>query len=142
MYLWRVLRAMLFAGRMALSPSPVDIGGEWVSLAAPESMKALNDGAWLAVDVTRDIPVTMGLEAVWVASKAKFPPGCVEARIRLVHGGTVELRNGGTLVGKAFVELSLRPAGTWPGNSEFSTVDIRASCPIAGAAVSFQNAGE
>jgi hypothetical protein len=142
MDLWRVLKALLFAGRVALSPSPVDIGASWVSFAATEPMEALNQGALLVIDVTQQIPVEIGLETIVAASKTKFPPGCVEARLRLPGNATIELRNRGTLVSQRSVELSLQPNGNWPLTSEFAAVDIRATCAIANAKVSFQNAGK
>ena len=140
--MWELLRLWLFAHTYLLTPQPIGIDQSWRQIQIREPLEALNSRARLELDVTTVIDPKGDVIERLNDAKTRFPHGCIEARLTSKDGGTSVLSNTGEAVTNEETFVIVRNAdGVEPG-LQFTSVAIRANCPVLSAKVLWHNMGK
>ena len=135
------LKLLFFAKAVALSPAVATVGDIEVVFRATESLVALNDGAYLSIDVSNVVPVTDVMETMRRTELA-FPAGCIRAAGIHPDGSSTRLTRQSVATSSTAVFVDLRQEGSPSHKVGFTSIIISACRPIPNASVTWHNSSK
>jgi hypothetical protein len=140
--MWDLLKLWLFAHTYLLTPQPIGIDASWRQIQIKEPLEVLNSRARLELDVTATIDAKGDVIERLNGAKSRYPHGCIEARLTSKGGRESVLSNTGEAVTNEETFVIVRyPNGFEPG-LQFTSLAVRANCPLSSAKVLWHNMGK
>lgn len=129
-----LFKMLFFLKTVLITPTPIDIGNEWVTIKPSESLEAITGGAAIYIDVTK---YAKPLDFDGVGNK--FPPGTVEGK--LIHKDKTEtqLISSGSSHSNTDVRLIVSSAQPVPTDAEFIEVKLKSKIPLQSVNVYWKN---
>ena len=140
--MWELLKLWLFAHTYLLTPQPIGIDESWHQIQIKEPLEALNSRARLEVDVTAVIDSKADVITRLNAAQSRFPHGCIEARLTSNDGRESLFSNTGEAVTNAETFVIVRKSGGIEPGLQFTSLAVRASCPVPAAKLLWHNMGK
>ena len=137
--MWQLLKMVFLGGTTLLTPTPIEIGTEWVSLTPKKPLTAITSGATLYFDVTQALPSSINLVERLEQGERLFPDGCAQAQLVTGAGQVVPLGRTGVAVSNTKTFLVLSADKGVPTDAEFFTVRVRADCRVGHTPVYWKN---
>ena len=128
------VKLLLFLETILLTPEPIHIGNDWISITPEHPIKAITGGAAIYIDVTKYIA-----PFDWDTSSEHFQEGVVQGRLIKLDGSEITLANSGTSHDNDFVWLIVDSEAPLPTNVEFVHIKLRSTKPIESALVYWKN---
>ena len=127
-------KLLFFLETVLLTPSPIDIGNEWVSIIPSENLEAITGGAAIYIDVTKYVKPLDFDDA-----SNKFPEGAVEGILIQKDGIETLLKHSGSSHSNTDVRLII--SGTQPVKTdvEFIEVKLKSKVPLQSVKVYWRN---
>lgn len=139
--MWTFFKILLFGGSTVLTPLPVDVGTDWVTITPSEHLEVITDGAGLVIDLGDRFGKANILARIEKASKS-YPDGCVHARLIDTAGHEIQISNRGAGASNTDTYVYLTaPAGISTGKV-FSKIQISASCQLTAVKLLWKNFSE
>ena len=115
--------SILFFGKVfLLTPNPVTFERSF-ELVLDEPVSAVNGGASLRIDVTRQVGAFSGVVQAMRAADGEFPDGCLTGTL-YGEDGDLELRQKGSSVSEDSIHLILAPESSVPVGVEYRQISI------------------
>jgi hypothetical protein len=133
------LKILFFAKAIALSPAAATNGDIQVVFKAAEPLVALNDGAYVSIDVSNVVPVTDVIETMRRTELA-FPAGCIRAAGVRPDGSSTKLSRQSVAMSSTAAFVDLRQEGDENRKVGFTSIVISACRSIPNASVKWHNA--
>jgi len=127
-------KLLFFLNTSLLTPVPIEIGGEWVTIKPGEPLEAITGGAAIYIDITNYVK-PMDFEEV---SKI-FPDGSVEGKLITNNGKEVLLSSVGSSHSNESVQLIVAGKGPVHTNVEYKEVMLKSLVPIKSTNVYWRN---
>ena len=135
------LKTLFFAKVIALSPALAGIGELEVVFKAAEPLVALNDGAYIAIDVTSVVPVTDVIETM-SRIEAEFPAGCIRAAGVRPDGSKTKLVRQAVATSATATYVILRQEGSANRKAGFTSIVISTCRLVPNASVTWHNSSK
>lgn len=138
--LYALLKIMLFSSQTVINTTPITVTDEVTRLKFPEPVTALNYGASIEIDVTHIFGPYENINEGFDRISAKYPKGCLKARLIAVDGSEFVLDETGSAIGEnSYVVFHSFKA--IPLNIEFEFVEVTSCSPIKDATLVWRNSG-
>jgi hypothetical protein len=129
-----LFKLLFFLKTTLLTPSPINIGDEWVSITPNEPIVAITGGAAIYIDVTHHLAQI----ETKIASDV-FHDGSIKAKLIQKDGSELLLQNSGTSLGKDTIWLIITREASISTDVEYVEVQLKSSIPIEAAKVYWKN---
>lgn len=137
--MWQLLKALIFGGTTLLTPTPIEIGHEWINLTSSKDLSAITPGATLQIEINSHVPTSMNIIDRLTLAETLFPEGCVQARLIAKDRKIISLSNVGVAASNTQTVLQLSADHGVPTDIAFSNVQLRADCEVKKVLVSWHN---
>ena len=127
-------KLLLFLETVLLTPAPVTIGDEWVTVNPQEPLEAITGGAAIYVEVTEHAK-PLEIER----ARKEFPTGMIKGELETANGMTISLTNVGTSLSRHAVRLVVASDTPVPVGLEFTVVRLKSAIPLEGVDVYWKN---
>jgi len=124
-----------------LSPAVASIGEIETVFRATETLVALNDGAYVTIDVSNVVPVTDVIETN-SRTEAAFPAGCIRAAGVRPDGSSTKLTRQAVATSSTAAYVILRQEGSENRKVGFTSIVISTCRPIPNASVTWHNSSK
>ena len=132
------LKILIFGGSTLLTPEPIDINTDILTIKPESSIEAITKGASINIDVSQYIyseKMTDGFKEI----KEKFPQGCITATLISEKGVKVVLSKSSGRWGGSTKMLNLHAADGVPTNIEFNKIELLSCKEIQNTKVTWYN---
>ena len=136
--IFTLLKILIFGGSTLLTPEPIDINTNLLTIKPDSSIEAITKGASLNIDVSQYIlseKMTDGFEEI----KEKFPQGCITATLINEQGEKVVLNKSSGRWGGAKKMVNLHAANGVLTDIEFNTIELLSCKEIKNTKVTWYN---
>ena len=140
--MWELIKLWLFAHTYLLTPQPIGIDESWHQIQLKEPLEALNSGARLEIDVTAVIGAKADVITRLNSAQDRFPHGCIEARLKSKDGRESLFSNTGEAVTNEETFVIVRGSGGVEPGLQFTSLAVRANCPVPAAKLRWHNMGK
>ena len=137
--MWQLLKALFLGGTTLLTPTPIEVGVEWITVTPSQPLSAITPGATLYFEVTAILPSSINATARLVQGEKIFPKGCAQAQLISSSEEVVSLSSTGVAASSTQTFLLLSATPGVPTDTEFSTIRLRADCGIKNTLVYWRN---
>jgi hypothetical protein len=127
-------KLIFFLETLLLTPTPIDINDEWISIKPNEPIAAITGGASIRIDVSKYIKSMDFNEEIEL-----FPNGSVEGRLIQKDGQEIMLTNDGKSHSKDSVMLIVSGINSIPTDVEFIEVKLKSKLLISSTMVYWKN---
>jgi hypothetical protein len=133
------IRLLFFGSRLLVTPNEVDLGPAWMTINLNEPLRAVTTGAFLEVDIGKEIDSHLDLMAKRKLAHERFPEGCGIAKLVSTEGREVFLTSYGISVARTETFLELHTKEGVPTDLRFKTLLVKFNCPINATRLYWQN---
>ncbi len=128
------LKLLFFLQTTLITPSPITIGDEWVTIKPSEPLVAITGGAAIHIDISQYIK-PFDFDGV----SERFPDGIVEGKLIQKDGKEFELLSNGGSHSNDSVWLIVAGKNSVPTDVEFVEVKLKSNVTIESANVYWKN---
>ncbi len=129
-----LLKLIFFLKTILLTPSPIDISNEWISIKPNEPLEAITGGAAIHVDITQFVKPFQFDEV-----SRKFPEGSIEGKLIQQNGKEVLLISKGSSHGKNSIRLIVSGVNSVPTDTKFVEVKLKSKVNIESTLIYWKN---
>lgn len=127
-------KLLFFLETALLTPAPIDIGNEWVSISTAEPLQAITGGAAIYIDVTKYVK-PLDFEGV----SKQYPDGTIEGKLVQKDGNIIPLLHSGSSHSNNEVRLIVSGTQSIPTSVDFIEVKLRSKLPLQSVKVYWKN---
>ena len=127
-------KLIFFLKTILLTPSPIDISNEWVSIKPSEPLEAIIGGTAIHIDITQFVKPFQLDEVL-----KKFPNVSIEGKLILQNGKEVLLISKGISHGNNTVRLIVSGVSSVPTDTKFVEVKLKSKSNIKSSSIYWKN---
>jgi hypothetical protein len=129
-----LFKLIFFLKTILLTPSPINISNEWVSIKPSEPLEAITGGAAIHIDITQFVKPFQFDEV-----SKKFPNGGIEGKLIQQNGKEILLISKGSSHGNNTVRLIVSGVTPVSTDTKFVEVKLKSKINIESSSIYWKN---